>query len=465
MKKWIVLVSAVLFYMTGFAQNRGVTGDWYGQLDLGAAQLRLVLHIDKDDSGELTATLDSPDQHAKGIPVDEITFQNRHLRIKVTRAMLTYSGKFDAAQQTLTGTFTQMGKQMPLSFTRNKIEPPKRPQEPQPPFPYDVEEVTFHNDQQHLTLAGTLTYPKTGDDFPAVILITGSGPENRNEEVAGHKPFLVIADYLTRHGIAVLRYDDRGVGQSTGTYAGSTIADFATDAYAAFQYLKTRDKIDSNKIGLLGHSGGGAIAPLVAAKHKAVAFVIMLAGPGVDGRQILLKQQMLMGQAADVPDTILKEQKAFFNGAFQLIQNVEDSISLRKKLTNYYREAVEQYPSFFELGQAKLSEGIFLRQMMDPWFRFVIAYNPAPTLKKVDCPVLALNGSKDLQVAARQNLPAIKKALKSGGNTAVTVKELQGLNHLFQESETGRVSEYAQITQTFSPKALKIIKDWILKRF
>src|SRR5699024_10947933 len=256
--------------------------------------------------------------------------------------MASFSGAVLTSPQRIKGTFSQRGMRFPLIFTREKPAVPKRPQELKKPYPYHSEEVTFHNDISDITLAGTLTYPKTGTDFPAVILITGSGPENRNEELMGHKPFLVIADYLTRQGIAVLRYDDRGVAESGGTYKGSTILDFATDAAAAFQYLQTRDEIDADKIGLMGHSGGGAIAPLVAANNKQVAFVITLAGPGVKGGQLLLKQQELIGKASGLSEDYIALNKSINRKAYQIITATEDSTALRHKLHAYFTTAIEQ---------------------------------------------------------------------------------------------------------------------------
>lgn len=452
--------------LTAFSQN--IAGTWYGEIDLGVMKLPMVLHIDQTESG-YTATMDSPKQGATGIPVPKTTVRQDSLFLDMSNLMAKFSGEILTTSQRIKGQFSQRGMSFPLVFTRKKPTPPKRPQEPKKPYPYHSEDVSFHNDLQDITLAGTLTYPKTGADFPAVILITGSGPENRNEELMGHKPFLVIADYLTRHGIAVLRYDDRGVAESGGTYKGATLLDFATDAAAAFKYLQTRSEIDSDKIGLMGHSGGGAIAPLVASKNGHVAFVIMLAGPGVKGGQVLLKQQELIGKASGLSKDYIALNKSINRKAYQIITKINDSTKLRNKLQTYFTSAIEQSPEWNLARKQGVTDEQYVHKVVEsylnPWLRQFIAYNPAPTLKQVDCPVLALNGGNDLQVSAEQNLPAVKKALIAGGNEEVTVKELKGLNHLFQESKTGLPAEYGKIQQTFSPKALTLITTWIYNQF
>lgn len=465
MKKAILLFGIFLITLSTFAQD--ITGDWYGVLDIGIAQLPLVLHIKQENSG-YSATLDSPDQNAKGIPVPSIHFKSDTLRLDLSNLQAKYVGEFDRETSTFDGNFTQLGQTLPLKFSRKKTEAAKRPQMPKKPYPYQSEEITFRNEQQGDTLAGTLTLPKKGKNFPAVILITGSGPQNRNEELLGHKPFLVISDYLTRNGIAVLRYDDRGVGESTGTFTGSTTADFATDAYAAFRYLKTRKEIDPTKIGLMGHSEGGMIAPIVASKHRNVGFLVLLAGPGVGLDKVLLKQGKLIGKASGISAEILKKNDSINKIVFALIREEKDSVKLRKDIKALYQNSLKEQPELNVEADKGMSNEQYiakvLQQVMDPWMRYGITYNPSSTLEKVKCPVLALNGSRDLQVDADQNLPAIKNALAKGGNTHVTAKKLEGLNHLFQESKTGSPTDYQKIEQTFSPKVLKIIGDWIAEQ-
>lgn len=295
-----------------------------------------------------------------------------------------------------------------------------------------------------------------------MVLISGSGPQNRDEEIFGHKPFLVLADYLTRKGIAVLRYDDRGIAASEGDFEEATTADFATDAGAAVYYLQSRPEINKRKIGLIGHSEGGAIAPMVAADNASVGFIVLLAGPGIPGDQLLLIQQELIGKASGVSDSLLNQSAALNEKLFTLVKNTEDESTLQSKLIGFMG-ASDLTDRGIPPGQSKEA---FIQKQVDmlasPWMRYFLKYDPAVNLRKVSCPVLALNGEKDLQVPPRVNLTAIKKYLAEAGNNRVTVYELKGLNHLFQECTTGSPSEYASIQQTFSPEALGTISDWVL---
>ena len=292
----------------GYSQS--VLGDWNGILNIQGTQLRIVFHI-SETGGTYTATLDSPDQKAFGIPAGETTFAENNLEIKLPNLAAQYK---DAAAQVVDGTFSQGGATFSLKLTREEQEKQelKRPQNPVAPFPYAQEDVTYDNPAaQGVTLAGTLTLPKGDGPFPAVILISGSGPQNRDEELLGHKPFLVIADHFTRNGIAVLRFDDRGVGQSTGDFATATSADFATDVQAGVEYLKTRKEINARKIGLAGHSEGGLIAPMVAAKSADVAFIVLMAGPGVSGDKVIRLQSRLISKAEGKSEQEIKADDNF----------------------------------------------------------------------------------------------------------------------------------------------------------
>lgn len=462
MKKLLLFSIVLLTSISISAQD--IVGDWHGVLEVPGAKMRLVIHISKNDIG-YTTLLDSPDQGANRIPVPQTTYNDGELILDLSNLSAAYRGILNQENETFQGEFVQMGQSFPLNFSRQEIEGPKRPQHPKKPYPYHSEEVTFHNSKQDVTLAGTLTLPEKGENFPAVILITGSGPQNRDEEILNHKPFLVISDYLTRNGIAVLRYDDRGVGASTGSFSGSTTADFATDTEAAFEYLKTRTEINPEKIGLLGHSEGGMIAPIVAATHQDVGFIILLAAPGVSLGNVLLKQQELISKSMGVSDKFIALNKAINEKAYGLIAENKDSKELRKILKTYFEESLEKYPEWKEITGPNTPNNEIVEELltvyMDPWILFSIPYNPAPTLEKVKCPVLVINGTMDLQVDADQNLPPIKEALRKGGNIHVTIKELEGLNHLFQESQTGSPMDYGNIEETFSLTVLEIIKDWI----
>jgi len=355
---------------------------------------------------------------------------------------------------------------MTLKRAAEAPKPLLRPQEPQPPYPYRSEDVAFENKAAGVTLAGTLTMPETGKKFTAVILISGSGPQDRNSEVFEHKPFLVIADYLARRGIAVLRFDDRGTAQSTGDFRTATTADFATDVESAVAYLKTRKEINPRKIGLMGLSEGGIIAPMVAARSKKdVAFIVMLAGPGLRGDLTLLQQHELLGRASGMAEDKIARGRQLNTKIYGIIVNAKEAVTL-PEMTDLMTSQKSELSEFMPGG---MSADDFIKmsamQMTSPWMQYFLRYDPAPALERVKCPVLAVNGSKDLQIAAKENLAAISAALKRGGNRKATVKEYPGLNHLFQECATGLPSEYGVIEQTFSPDVLKDIATWLLNNY
>ena len=328
---------------------------------------------------------------------------------------------------------------------------------------YYSEDVTFANEKENFTLAGTLTLPRKEGKFPAVVLISGSGLQNRNEEIMGHKPFLIIADYLTRQGIAVLRYDDRNFGASQGDASQATTENFADDAEAAVKYLQSRNEIEKTQIGLIGHSEGGIIAPMIAAKSDDIAFIVMLAGPGIDGKELLILQNELTSKAMGMADSMVEKSVAVNKKIYETIYNIDDAREREKQITECLTQYLETIPNAMKGGQT--DEAIIsttIKQVNSGWITYFIRYNPAPALEKVKCPVLAINGSKDIQVPAKVNLDAINDALTKGGNKNFTVKEFDGLNHLFQECNTGSPMEYAVIKQTFSPVVLAEISEWII---
>ena len=363
------------------------------------------------------------------------------------------------------GTFKQSGLQLPLILKKTPVElqSATRPQEPKQPYPYVSQDVKFENKAAGVTLAGTLTMPSTGDNFITAILITGSGPQNRDEEIMGHKPFLIIADYLTRRGIAVLRYDDRGVALSTGNISTATTADFAEDVESAIAYLKTRKEINPQKIGLIGHSEGGIVSTIVAARSNDIGFIVMLAGTGVRGDALMLLQEEALYKASGLPEAKVAELIKINAKVFNKVVDTNEAVSPK--------EIVDFMTTMKADIEAAVPEGMtdddyikqFAVSLASPWLQYFLRYDPAPALEKVKIPVLAVNGGRDLQVPAKENLAAISAALKKGGNQNVTVKEYPGLNHLFQESVTGLPDEYSSIEQTFSPDVLKDLADWILK--
>jgi pimeloyl-ACP methyl ester carboxylesterase len=337
----------------------------------------------------------------------------------------------------------------------------QRPQEPTKPYPYREEEVGYGNKKAGVKLAGTLTLPRSDGPFPAVLLITGSGPQDRNATVAGHRPFLVLADYLTRRGIAILRMDDRGVGGSTGSVMESTSADFAEDVLLGVEYLKARQEINPRQIGLIGHSEGGAVAPLAASRSTDIAFIVLMAGPGLLGEKLAQLQRESIARASGIPEAKIARTRAVDQKMYAVVRSEKDNAAAEKKL----REIVGQAMS--EAAGVRITAAVIEAQfktMLSPWYRFFITYDPVPTLKKVKCPVLAITGERDLQVPPDENLPLIAKALAAGRNSDFTIMKLPKLNHLFQTCQTGTYSEYSKLEETIAPIALDTIGDWILRR-
>ena len=467
----ILIIALTAFSIRSSAQNikgsnNDITGIWLGALKVSGIELRLVFNIKENESGIITATMDSPDQGAKGIPVDTVILNKENIMLEVKAVKGYFEGVFNPDSSAISGNWHQSSLSLPLVLKKvDKIEEAKRPQEPKPPFPYKVEDVSYGNKSEGITLGGTLTMPETGGPFPAVLLITGSGAQNRDEEILGHKPFLVIADYLTRRGIAVLRVDDRGVGKSTGKFSDATTKDFATDALAGVEYLKTIKEVNPDEIGLIGHSEGGLIAPMVAVESNDVAFIILLAGPGLPGSQILLKQEALISKLYGMPEETVERDTSFKSKLFAVIKEDKDNQQTKndfeKIIDDYYNSLTEKEKT--DAGSANKVLTEMMKAFTNPWMKFFITYDPVPTLEKVKCPVLALDGSKDVQVPPQEDLSAIKAALEKGGNKNFKIHELPGLNHLFQDAKTGSPGEYGKIEETFSPGALKIMGDWILK--
>jgi len=460
-----ILISLLAFSL--HAQQIDLTGTWTGKLSLpNTIKLTIVFNFAKDNSGNYTATLDSPDQGAKGIPTESVTIKDDSIIVKVPAIMGSYEGKIFTDSMKIDGKWKQSGMNLDLAVYKvDKVEEVKRPQEPKEPFPYKAEDVKFDNKIDNITLAGTLTMPQEGKKFPAVVLISGSGGQNRNEEILEHKPFLVIADYLTRNGFAVLRYDDRGIAESKGNYSTATTEDFAADALSAVEFLKTRNEINHIRIGLIGHSEGGMIAPMVSVQSDDVAFIVLMAGIGIPGDSILYLQGELIQRAEGTSEEEILNSLRIQRKLFKMIKEINDDEMLKSKISETFRE---DYASLSDEDKNKMGDPeVYLQMQMktitSPWFKYFVRFDPVPTFEKVKCPVLAINGEKDLQVPPKENLSAIENALKKGGNENVEVKMLTGLNHLFQTSSTGAVSEYGQIEETISPTALETILNWLDK--
>jgi pimeloyl-ACP methyl ester carboxylesterase len=446
-------------------------GLWAGSLKVNAGiELRIVVRVEKDPKTKaLVAKMDSPDQGVSGIPITAVALDKNRLMFKVSSIGGSYEGTLDPKTNEVKGTWTQLGNKMPLDLKKtDKLEEVRRPQHPKPPFPYETESIAFESASAKATLAGTLSRPKGDGPFAAVVMITGSGQQDRDETLLGHKPFLVIADALTRAGVAVLRLDDRGAGESKGSAAEATTENFAGDIGDAVAFLKTRKEIDPKRIGLIGHSEGGLIGPMVAVAHPDdVAFLVLLAGPGVPGDEIVSLQTSLIAKASGAKEGSLKE---LMEGQAKVLELAKTADTKEK------REALRPLAramSALDVGETGKTEeatpdakkvDAMIAQLTAPWMRFFLSHDPRPVLKRVRCPVLALNGEKDLQVDPTQNLPEIEKALKEAGNTDVTLVKLPGLNHLFQPCKTGSPAEYSRIETTFDPAALDLMVQWVVDK-
>jgi len=439
-----------------------VEGDWQGILVAAGQNIRLAVHIKRADGGLLTGTFDSVDQGAMGLRIDTVTVNGSTVRLDMKAPVARYEGTLSGDGSKIEGAWMQSGGSFPLTFTRGAPAALRRPQEPKRPYPYTDEEVTYQNKAAAIALAGTLTLPRATTPVPAVILISGSGPEDRDETVFGHKPFLILADHLTRNGIAVLRVDDRGVGGSSGKTSASTSEDFAGDVQAGIEYLKARKEIDPKRIGLIGHSEGGLIAPLVANRSTDVAFIVLLAGPGLPGDEILLLQGAAIARASGAPEQAIAANRASQEEIFRIVKEEKDVPAMMSRLHQVEEKVLAGIPE----DQRVAARGVLDAQMAavtTPWFRYFLTYDPRPALQNVTVPVLALFGDKDLQVPWQPNLEAMDAAFKSGGNSHVTLTHLAGLNHLFQNATTGAPSEYNAIEETMAPAALDAITSWLDK--
>jgi len=455
------ITTLMVMLIIGTAQGQNIEGNWFGVLKVQGTQLRMVVHISKTENG-YSSTLDSPDQGAIGIPVGQTVVNGLQLKLLLANIGAEYNGALIG--DSIAGIFKQGGQEMPLGLSKTKVEKeiPGNSQEAKivKPYPYYSEDISFRNSIANITLAGTLTLPKKEGIFPVVILISGSGKQNRDEEIGGRKPFLILSDYLTKNGIAVLRYDDRGVAQSTGNFNAATSADFATDVESAIAFLKTRPEINKNKIGLVGHSEGGMIAPMVAAKSKDVSYIVLLAGPGMPCDKLLVLQEELISQASGVSETEIQANKHISSQVYSIIKKSNDSSALNNSLKMQVKEFYKTDSAGKFLGG--VPEQKWIAKLVTPWMQYFLKYDPYIFLEKVKCPVLALNGGKDLQVPPKENLSGIEKALKKGGNKSFITKEMAGMNHLFQQCKTGSPTEYFSIEETFSPIALDEISKWIL---
>ncbi len=446
------------------------TQTWAGKMQAGGQKFDFQFRVFESEGQETTVKLDSFTESLFDIPCtmkhegDQIT-----INVPISAAPAEFVGTLSDDQEMVTGKWTQRGaaydlvlKKIPLESTRE----PKlnRPQTPKPPFNYDSEDVSIENKKDNVTLAATLTSPTGDGPFPVVVMISGSGPQDRDETLFGHKPFFVIADHLAKNGFAVLRYDDRGTAKSTGKFSDATSADFANDVAAVVDFLKTHKKIDPNRVILCGHSEGGIIAPMVASRRADIAGVIMMAGPGVNGRQISVNQSRLIAEATGVPEYMIEMNQTLLRGLYDRQEKGEalDKAYLAELAEKLKLDLPENVRDSFD--PADLIDQT-VKTINSNWFAFFAAYDPVPALTRTKCPVLAMVGEKDTQVDPKLNMPVIEQALKDGGNPDYEMEILPSLNHLFQPCRTGAVAEYSHIEQTISPAALDLITQWLQKRF
>lgn len=471
MKKLFTLSSLICCFIssTVLAQSK-FTGTWNGTLDVGAT-LKILLHINSDASGQLSGTMDSPDQGAKGIALSNVSASGDTL----TASIAAIGGKYVGVMQDAThinGNWSQSGRDFTLNIVKGETGGELvRPQTPKPPYDYISEDVIYHNADNSIQYGATITIPHGNGPFPALVLITGSGQENRDEELFGHHPFAVIADYLTKAGYVVLRVDDRGVGQSTGPVKTATSADFAQDVMTSLNYLESRKEVNKKKVGLLGHSEGGMIAPMVATQRKDVDFIILLAGPGVKVTQLMDEQTAAVLKDKGLNEQEVKAYSALNAKVMQSVINSKDTVALKHALNDDFDawkaktsdSIVTATTGIYDAAtqQAHIEE--VMHAMYTPWYRYFIAYDPKPTLEKLSCKVLAINGSKDEQVIAASNLKGIRQALVKSRSKDYEVKEIPGVNHLFQTCKACTLDEYAQLEETMSPEVLKTIGDWLDK--
>ena len=473
MKKRTLSIAACFLFFN--AQSQSVSGNWEGTLNVQGTELPVIFHIKKDSSNNLTATFDSPKQNAYNLPCSDVITKDDSLILMMKMVNGRYEGLLSADKKTAIGKWFQGNNNLPLTLKKTSdvltVKEFKRPQTPKPPFSYQIEEVVYFNADKSIQFGATFTYPSktAGKIYPTVLLITGSGQQDRDETIFDHKSFAVIADYLTRQGIAVLRVDDRGKGKTTGDYSQSTSADFALDAAAGINYLKSRRETDSLNLGIIGHSEGGMIALIVAAKRKDIRFIVLLAGPAIPIINLMEQQSVDVAASTGVSATDLELYRPLYKNMVMAVIKEKDTAIATKNATdvfNYWQNkttpaVVKNTTGVTDEKSKATFIAVFVQQLQQPWFKYFMQFNPEDYLSKVQCAVLALNGEKDIQVAAAPNLACIHKILSKNNNRNFKTQVLPGLNHLFQHCNKCSVDEYAELEETFAPEDLQIMTEWI----
>ncbi len=471
MKLLLSIFCCFIFTIAAYAQDdntHDISGTWYGVFSnyMGEKQ-RLLVVLEKNKRG-YAGQLKSPDKTQVSLPLDSVDYTSGMLRFRVNEIGLSYKGGWDAANKRFNGYLVQSGDQFPLNISKDEITKEalyRRPQDPQPPFNYRQEDVIFSSRDQDIAIAGTFTRPADSTlRYPVVILLSDGGPQDRNSEMVGHRPFAVIADQLTRRGIAVLRCDDRGVGGSGGNYDDATLEDQADDVRAAITYLQQRKDVDPAQIGLLGHGKGMAVAAIAAADNDSLAFLVSMAGAGLPLRQQQegYLVQTLAAIQPGIPDSTVQRFLKAAQPWFNLLATEKDEDKLQQEGKPYLQALYRQFSTL----SLRMPEQVFVDGMLavqtTPNMLSTFRFDPPAWLARVKCPVLAINGAKDLAVDADLNLDAIQNALLKGGNQQVTVRSFEGLNHLFQQCKTCVVNEYGALDQTIDPAALEFLGRWIV---
>jgi pimeloyl-ACP methyl ester carboxylesterase len=462
-----LLLSAALVAGGGatIAAEASLAGAWSGELEVGGGKLPIVFHVVEKD-GALSATMDSPSQGALGIPVSSAAQKDGKVELGIASIKGEFVGELSADGKSIQGFWKQGGASLPLLLARG--EPATklaRRQEPEPPYPYAVEELKIAGGTKGVELGGSLVIPSGKGPFPAVVFVTGSGPQDRDETILGHKPFLVIADYLAKRGIASFRYDDRGVASSTGDYGSATTLDFAADAEAALGYLAARKELDPQRLGVIGHSEGGLVADIVASRNASRAakasFIVSLAGPALRGDRLLLLQGAALARAMGMPEREIEESRETNERLYAIAMSDEPPEAIKLEAKRVYLEYLASNPSFSEADRTKGEKEAdsMVASLVLPWTRGFLSLDPARYLAALDIPVLALGGTKDLQVPVDADFAALESSI--GPKASLSVLRLEGLNHLFQHCATGLPGEYGAIEETFAPEALEAIGDWI----
>lgn len=454
----------ISFILVPAKAEESIDGHWDGNIAVMGTELKIMIDIDTKKTG-VQATIDIPRQGAKALPLKNLKYNTPDISFELESPNGTAFFNGIIKSKNISGDFKQAGILGKFSLEKEAITKLDNSREIEK-LPYKQEEVNFKNGE--INFAGTLTLPETKGPFPAVIMITGSGPQNRDEELFGFQPFRIIADHLTRKGIAVLRYDDRGIGGSGGKVNEGTTEDFATDVEAATKYLQGRK--DIGKIGLIGHSEGGIIAPVVASRNASIAFIVLLAGTSVNGEEILMAQSDLISKANGLSKSEIEENRQLQAKIFTAMKTNKGWDSVKSELNAKISESIMKMPE----GQRKEISDIKkytetlvnnqLAAVQSPWFKYFLTFEPSTVLGKIKIPVLALFGELDLQVPALMNSVPMEKALKKAGNKNYTIKVLPKANHLFQEAKNGSPNEYESLKKEFVPGMLDLISDWILKQ-